>query len=219
MIFLAQQVQGGGCSYHSPPSSPASYGYTNVTKPNRESNRLWIKISEQRKKSRLILQSGMYIFSVTNNISKAEHGLSSSESTYKWLGQAKTLQNSVNKYKWKEGITFHLFFCAVGNFFFKFFFSFSFRQWRCLIWKLNSKGNLTRKQLNFEFFAEGGGSSFCFTNLSEFKLRYLRSYMRHCKTFFSFKLPVIRSLRKNQKIWEIQNFKINVRMTLANMTS
>ena len=156
MIFLAQQVQGGGCSYHSPPSSPASYGYTNVTKPNRGSNRLWIKISEQRKKSRLILQSGMYIFCVTNNISKAEHGLSSSESTYKWLGQAKTLQNSVNKYKWTEGITFHLFFCAVGNFFFKFFFSFSFRQWRCLIWKLNSKGNLTRKQLNFELFAEGG---------------------------------------------------------------
>ena len=126
MIFLAQQVQGGGCSYHSPPSSPASYRYTNVTKPNRESNRLWIKISEQRKKSRLILQSGMYIFSVTNNISKAEHGLSSSESTYKWVGQAKTLQNSVNKYKWKEGITFHLFFCAVGNFFFKIFFLLAF---------------------------------------------------------------------------------------------
>ena len=162
MIFLAQQVQGGGCSYHSPPSSPASYGYTNVTKPNIGSNRLWIKISEQRKKSRLILQSGMYIFCVTNNISKAEHGLSSSESTYKWLGQAKTLQNSVNKYKWKEGITFHLFFCAVGNFFFKFFFSFSFRQWRCLIWKLNSKGNLTRKRLNFELFAEGGGFQFLF---------------------------------------------------------
>ena len=57
-----------------------------------------------------MLQSEMYIFCVTNNISKARHGLSSSESTYKRLGQAKTLQNSVNKYKWKEGITFHLFF-------------------------------------------------------------------------------------------------------------
>ena len=33
----------------------------------------------------------MYIFCVTN-ISKAGHGLSSSETTYKWQGQAKTLQ-------------------------------------------------------------------------------------------------------------------------------
>ena len=38
----------------------------------------------------------MYIFCVTDNISKAGHGLSSSESTYKRLGQAKTLQNNVN---------------------------------------------------------------------------------------------------------------------------
>ena len=74
-----------------------------------------------------MLQSGMYIFCVTNNILKAAHGLSSSESTYKRLGQAKTLQNSVNKYKWKEGITVHLFQII------EIFFSFSFRQSRCLI--------------------------------------------------------------------------------------
>ena len=59
----------------------------------------------------------MYIFCVTNNILKAGHGLSSSESTYKRLGQAKTLQNSVNKYKWKEGITVHLFFKFLKYFF------------------------------------------------------------------------------------------------------
>ena len=65
----------------------------------------------------------------------------------------------------------------------------------------------------------GGGFQFLFYKLSEFKLRYLRSCMRHCKIFFSFKLPVIGSLRKKQKIWEIQKFKSNVRMTSANMTS
>ena len=43
--------------------------------------------------------------------------------------------------------------------------------------------------------------------------------MRHCKKIFSFKLPVIRFLRKKETISEIQKFKINVRMTLANMTS
>ena len=100
----------------------------------------------------------MYTFCVTNNTSKAGHGLSSSESTYKWLGQAKTLQNSVNICKWKESITFHLFSAQLKISFLKYFFSFSFRQSRCLIWKLNSKGNLTRKQLNFELFAEGGGA-------------------------------------------------------------
>ena len=36
------------------------------------------------------------------------------------------------------------------------FFSFSFRQSKYLIWKLNSECNLTRKQLNLELFPEGG---------------------------------------------------------------
>ena len=106
-----------------------------------------------------MLQSEMYIFCVTNNISKARHGLSSSESTYKRLGQAKTLQNSVNKYKWKEGITFHLFFINSAQLEISFlnFFSFSFRQSRCLTWNLNSKDNLTRKQLNLELFPKRRG--------------------------------------------------------------
>ena len=173
LICLAQLVQGGGCSHHSPLSRYIRlYQRYKIEglHPNRGSNWLWIQISEQRKKSRLILQSGMYTFCVTSHCFESRaRPFFFRVCIYRRLGQAKMLQNSVNKYKWKEGM--------------------------------------------------GGGVQFLFYKLSEFKLRYLRSCMRHCKIFFSFKLPVIGSLRKKQKIWEIQKFKSNVRMTSANMTS
>ena len=84
------------------------------------------------------------------------------------------------------------------------FFSFSFQQSRLsLICNLNSKGNLKRKHLNLELFPEGGSSFYLF----KFKLRYLRPYMRFCKTFFSFQLPFIRSFRKKQKFGRFKNLK------------
>ena len=118
LICLAQLVQGGGCSYHSPlPRYIRLYQRykIEVLHPNRGSNRLWIQISEQRKKSRLILQyftvgnayflcyQSMFRKPGTAFLLQSLH-LQTTRSSYK------TLQNSVNKYKWKEGITFHLFY-------------------------------------------------------------------------------------------------------------
>ena len=103
LICLAQLVQGGGCSYHSPlPRYIRLYQRYKIEglHPNRGSNRLWIQISEQRKKSRLILQSGMYTFCVTSRARPFFFRVC----IYRRLGQAKMLQNSVNKYKWKEGM-------------------------------------------------------------------------------------------------------------------
>ena len=89
--------------------------------------------------------------------------------------------------------------------FVKCFFSLSFRQSRLsLIRNLISKGNLKRKHLTLELFPEGGSSFYW----SKFKLRYLSSYMRYCKTFFSFQLPFIRSFRK-KKIGRFKNLRKN----------
>ena len=48
---------------------------------------------------------------------------------------------------------------------------------------------------------------------------YVSSYLRHWKFFFSFQLPLNSSFKNGIKNWEIQNFKIYVRMTSANVTS
>ena len=108
LICLAQLVQGGGCSHHSPLSRYIRlYQRYKIEglHPNRGSNWLWIQISEQRKKSRLILQSGMYTFCVTSHCFESRaRPFFFRVCIYRRLGQAKMLQNSVNKYKWKEGM-------------------------------------------------------------------------------------------------------------------
>ena len=110
----------------------------------------------------------MYIFCVTNNISKAGHGLSSSESTYKRLGQAKTLQNNVNTNG--RGVLHFIFFpsnhtrlyykCSAAK---SHSTTTQYRQLRRL--------QFNKKTVKFRVISWRGGSSFCFTNLSEFKLR------------------------------------------------
>ena len=81
-----------------PPSASYQRYKIEGSDANRGSNQLQIKISEQRKKSRLILQSGIYIFCVTN-ISEVGHGLSSSETTY-------TDKVKLRRYnlKWKDSV-------------------------------------------------------------------------------------------------------------------
>ena len=110
-------------------------------------------------------------------------GLKSYDFIFSFFDLIYAVQKKITRHFWRHKLVFRDS-AQLEIFFFKCLFSFSFRRSICLICNLNSEGNLTRKHLNLELFPKGG-SRFCSTNLSKFKLRYLSSYMRYCQN----KLP------------------------------
>ena len=95
----------------------------------------------------------------------------------------------------------------------------------CLLCNLNSKGNLTSKHLNLELFPEGGGGfqvlfyKFIQIQTTISQLTYeIFQKQNELSTPFLLDLSEKKTKRK-QENWEIQKFKIYVKMTSANMTS
>ena len=143
-----------------------------------------------------------------------------------WLNN--TYLNSTKKRKrsrdisWRHKLVFRD--SAQLDFFFKCLFSFNFRRSICLICNLNSEGNLTRKHLNLEFSSEGGFQALFYrfiqiqTTISQVIYEILQKKKSVFNSLFS-DLSEKKNKKQKTKNWEIQKFKIYVKMRSANMTS
>ena len=86
------------------------------------------------------------------------------------------------------------------------------------MFNLNSRGDSTINLLNLDLFYKGGIPFLC-SKFIKIQNVICQLIFETLEIFFSFQLPLNSSFKNGIKNWEIQNFKIYVRMTSANVTS